>query len=241
MFPVRDVNEIILNESDDKTLNSLCMLNLEARKICNDDQFWRRRILKLYGEDILQAKKASETYRDFYTGPIFREYVNKIYPWCLDLLKIPKLSQMVIDDFYNPTKGFINSAFTRRPAEITYLLLKIVFGRDNSAEIRKLIKSAENDIPEIHREQFDFDTYYLTEKEKNEFLRIIDVKQIRPTILKNVGKIRPSAITSIENAPEVFKLVMFIHNGFETGQLPLDIKWDELCTHPYLLTEFSYV
>ena len=241
MFPYRDINELFLNELDDKTLGRMCRVNLEAKKICEDDQFWLRRILKIYGEEILKAKKEDETYKQFYTSPNFIEFTKK-YSSCLAILTVPKLSQMVIDDFYNPSKGFINLHFTRDLEAIIYLLLKIVLQRDNSEKIRNLITEAKNNIPDYRLEEFDTETFELTDKEKTLFRTIIDIPIGRIEILKNTGKVRPEFIKSLglNESPEIFKFISFIHNGFKTGRLPLDIKWDELCTHPYMFSTLTF-
>jgi len=242
MLPYKDANFEILNKLDDKSLGRMCQVNPEFKKLCDDDMFWKNRIISLFGEEILSIKNPLETYKRFYTSKRFGDYKNKIYPWCRDVLRVPKLSQMVIDDFYNPDKGFINWSFTRDREGIIYLLLKIVLQREDSDAIRKLITDAKNIIPDYRLEQFDPETFDLTDKEKMVFRQIIDIPVGRIEILKNAAKVRPEFVKAFsqEERPEIFKFIAFIHNGFKSGRIPFDIKWDELCTHPYLFTPLTF-
>ena len=242
MLPIKDLNIEILNRLDDKSLGRMCQVNPDIKKICDDDNFWRNRIWSIYGKDI--SKYPSETYREFYTSNRFKDFRNK-HSMCVDLLKIPKLSQMVIDDFYNPDKGFVNEAYTRDKEGITYLLLKIVLERaENKKDIEKLIDEARERLPEYRLEEFSPETYSLTDKERATFKKIIDIPYVnRINLLRSTGMNRPEAIKALgtKEAPQIFKFVAFIHNGFKNGKLPLNIKWDELCTHPYLFEELVFV
>ena len=97
-----------------------------------------------------------------------------------------------------------------------------------------MIKQVKNEIPE-YRDEFS-DSLNLTEKEKQYFYNLIDLPLGRGEILSSVERRNPDLIRKLTNPPEIFKLIAFIHNGFKDGKLPLDVKWDELCTHPYLYT-----
>ena len=240
-----DTYREILKKLDDKSLGRICQTDKYAKKICGDDIFWYNRIIDMFNiksNEVLEAKLKNETYKEFYTSSRFFDFKNKIYPMCLDLLKIPKLSQMVIDDFYNPTEGFVSAAFTRDIDGMTYLLLKIVLERYKKdgleyKEIEDLIVNAKNKFEDYRSDQFDTNTFELTEKEKILFQRLIDIPI---PILRSSSKIRPSFFKNLKNPEEIFKLIAFIHKGFTSGQLPFDIKWDELCTHPYLFEKFVY-
>ena len=237
MLPYKDVNIEILNLLDDKSLGRMCQVNPSAKKICDDDNFWKNRIINIFGKELLKEKYPFETFKEFYQSNRFADFKKK-NDMCRDLLKIPKLSQMVIDDFYNPDKGFVDIGYTMDREGITYLLLKIVLERsENKEEIEKLITEIKERIPEYRLALFDTETFNLTDKEKKLFRQIIDVPFLnRIELLKTTAKNMPDVIRSLglNEAPLIFKFVVFIHNGFKTGRLPLNIKWDELCTHPYL-------
>jgi hypothetical protein len=245
-----DLDEKILNELDDKSLSQMCQVNEKVRSICNDDSFWRRRIYLIFGDDakiILKAKKKYESYREFYTSKRFLDYKNKTYPLCLEIQNLPHNSQMVIDDFYNPESGFVNFAFTRDEVGITYLLLKIVYGRllkdGNFLEAKKLEKTIDEqklNIPDYRQESFNLETYNMTEKEKKLFLKTINIEMGRGPILKSVASRNSKFVKSLKNAPESFKVISTIHNGFLKGKIPFDIKWNELCTFRHLLKGLTY-
>ena len=182
----------------------------------DDDNFWKIRILSIFGdksEEVLKSKPKGQTYKDFYKSKWFYEYKNKIYPWCLELLKFPKTSQLVIDDFYNPSTGFVDGGYTRDIEGMKYLLLKVVLERYNKdglddSKIIELIKQVRNQIPEYRANEFS-DKLNLTEKEKQYFYKLIDLPLGKSEILISVAKTNPAFIRSVKNGPEVFKLIAF--------------------------------
>ena len=231
----KDVTYYILNKLDDYSLDKTCKTVKKFRNICNDEDFWKYRIISIFGnksEEILNGKPENQSWKDFYLSKRY-----EIYSWCLDLLNVPKTSQMVIDDFYNPYTGFVNRGYTRDVEGMKYLLLKIVLERYNkdgldNTKLIELLKEVKSEIPEYRENQFS-DSLNLTEKEKVYFYQLIDIPIGRSEILRS----NPKFINSLRrNAPEVAKLVVHINNGLKEGKIPLDIKWDELCKHPYLYT-----
>lgn len=246
---IKDLDEKLLNEVDDVSLASMCQLNSRVKSICDNDQFWRRRIYLLFGdkaENILQAKEENETYRHFYTSKRFLDYKAYVYPICVEIENLPHTSQLVIDDFYNPETGFVNLAFTRDGAGITYLLLKIVFGRllkdgnlMQADKLKKAIDEQKLNIPEYRFPSFQLNSYDITKREKLLFSELINVELGRATILKSMATRNSKFVKSLKNAPKSFQLIDKIHNGFRTGKIPFDIKWTELCTFPHLLNDLQ--
>lgn len=51
MFKNKDTSLIILSKLNDKDLLSTCMVNKDANKICQDQNFWRNRFISRYGEE----------------------------------------------------------------------------------------------------------------------------------------------------------------------------------------------
>lgn len=73
---IKDVDLSILIELNDHDLLSACLTNKYIYSICQDDQFWRKRLIKRFGESYLKYKnlyfkessqKAKEpTWKDYY-------------------------------------------------------------------------------------------------------------------------------------------------------------------------------
>jgi len=220
----------ILNRLSDKDLDNFCQVN-NFKNICEDDMFWKSRILAIFEsntEEILKDKPESQSYQEFY-----KSRLQQIRGWCLQLLKLPKKSQMVIDDFYNPQTGFIKVFGSE---DMIYLLLKIVLqkyrkeGLDDTKLIQ-LVKKAKSEIPEYHPFAGKFsDSLDLTEGEKEVFYKLLNIPMGRRQILQRNSKL-------LKGDAELAKFISFINIGFKEGKLPLDIKWTELCSHPYLYTE----
>lgn len=230
----RDIDYKILNLLSDKDLNNFCRIN-KFKSICEDDMFWKSRILAIFGsnsKEVLKNKPKSQTYKEFYESENLQQLI-KIRGWCLDLLNLPKKSQMVIDDFYNPQTGFIKVLGNE---DMIYLLLKIVLQRYrkeglDDTKLIQLVKQAKNEIPKYDPFAGKFsDSLDLTENEKKVFYKLLNVPVDRRQILQRNSKL-------LKGDAELAKFISFINIGFKEGKLPLDIKWDELCTHPYLYTE----
>jgi F-box domain len=244
-FP-KDVNIEIMNRLDDKSLTKFCQTNKAAEKICNSEEFWKNRIYKIFGErtpEVLKHKSKQQSFQNFYKTEDFSYYRNKIYPLCEEIRKFPHESQLVVDDFYNPDTGFIPKVLTRDTEGIKFLLLKIVLLRmekevfrnfEEEEKLKRAIEKTSNEIDEINRNNFDFSTFDLTAKDRETFYKLIDVNVPRPELIKIGARMKSKAFKYGKDAPESYKLILHIHKGFRKGLIPLDIKWDELCTHPYL-------
>ncbi len=49
---IKDVDKLILNELDDRSLIKMCMTNRYFKNLCKDDEFWRRRYYSKFGRHI---------------------------------------------------------------------------------------------------------------------------------------------------------------------------------------------
>ena len=60
----KDVDLLILDKLDDKSLINFCFVNQNANHLCQIDSFWRNRLIKKYGQESLEYK--SGTWKQFY-------------------------------------------------------------------------------------------------------------------------------------------------------------------------------
>lgn len=243
----KDVDITLLNLLEDKDLINMCLTNKYINSICENDNFWRDRIINKYRT--LPDISPFKTYREFYASSKM-----KALQLCSAISNIPKRSQLVVDDFYNPYTGFINANFTLNSNLTTYLLLKIVLTRITSfvprdkkkeEEIKHLIIKEHNNFSDLARANFtrriDLNSDILTDSEKFLFLKLISSQLItRSSLLRDAAKINPEYVKSLSPHPEdKFALILYIHEGFKHQKIPLDILWEELCISPYLLDYFK--
>ena len=110
---IRDVNLKILQELDDEELFSFCLVNKEANKLCENENFWRDRFLKRFGK--LYTKDDKRTWKNFYLT-ILKDFGKEIFFQKLDrdLFKIASAKQnrgtayYVHDNGGRPFKVLIN-------------------------------------------------------------------------------------------------------------------------------------
>jgi hypothetical protein len=50
MLGNKDIDYIILENLDDKSLLNMCLTNKYTYKLCSDDNFWRKRFIKYFGD-----------------------------------------------------------------------------------------------------------------------------------------------------------------------------------------------
>ena len=238
---IKDLDFVILNKVDDKSLGSYCSTNKIAKKWCDDEKFWMNRIITFYGQEALNGK-GDLSYSEYYkSGRV------KTYTMCQKIAKLPKRSQLVIEDFYNPDPGFVSRTFTRSQNFLLYLLTKIVLEKAKTFPEDTREMKLENTVREYFRDiwrrihpatRYDLnpDVDYLTENELEHFYNIIGVPVGRPEILREIARTNPDLVRQLSPKPEIpFKLIAHIHKGFYSKKLPYTILWSELCFHPYVL------
>jgi hypothetical protein len=69
---IKDTDLLILKELDDKDLFQMCLVNKSVNRACKDENFWRERFIKNFG-DLKEYKL--ETWRQYYLK--FSFYTNK--------------------------------------------------------------------------------------------------------------------------------------------------------------------
>ena len=72
---IRDVNLKILQDLNDEELFSFCIVNKEANKLCENEDFWRNRFLKRFGK--LYTKDENRTWKNFYLT-IVKEFAKEM-------------------------------------------------------------------------------------------------------------------------------------------------------------------
>lgn len=74
----KNVDHLILDKLDDKSLLNFCISNpkdLYLKKICNDEDFWKNRFIKIFGKQRTFYKSERRTWKDYYLKIIF--YLDK--------------------------------------------------------------------------------------------------------------------------------------------------------------------
>src|SRR5665647_2181794 len=71
----RDANLLILDKMDDRTLLSYCQTNRYSENLCNNEDFWRNRFIKVYGIENAKLKNKNRTWKNYYL--LVTYYTNK--------------------------------------------------------------------------------------------------------------------------------------------------------------------
>ena len=104
--------------------------------------------------------------------------------------------------------------------------------------LEESIKLELNNIDGWNRETISGKTTDFTEKDKNTFYRLINVKIIRPYLLSRLSIVRPELsreLHKIKPLHEFAKFIIYIHDGLKSKEIPLDTLWSDLCGLPYIL------
>ena len=59
----KDSDLIILSKLDDRDLLNICLANKYANRLCNNEDFWRARLIKNYGPESMRYKSKKEVGR----------------------------------------------------------------------------------------------------------------------------------------------------------------------------------
>ena len=232
----KNADTLILQSLDDKDLINMCSTDKYLKSICDDDRFWVDRIANKYGKETLAVVPNNKdmTYREFYTSG-----KAKNYALCLELHKIPKHSQLAIDDFYNPEYGIINKYIVGNVNIIEYLILKITLEKMISLPLPRGDLFEQEKLEKLllkKYENMDSQKKYLTLFEKEYFKTLLYFQLSAPYLLRSIAKTNPNIVKALSPRPEdKFRLISYIHDGFRMGKIPLNILWSELCNLPYIL------
>ena len=244
----KDTDVMVLDRLDDKSLASMCSVNPRFRNLCNDDLFWKRRIQLIFrdkADEVLSSKFEGETYKQFYTSKRFQNYKNKIYPLCVEIQKLPRRSQLVLDDLYSEG-GFLRTMIKLGIHDdyFDFNVIKLAYNRlvrENNLKEAEKYELLLNNLKGTIFDAYGFLPELSWDKEDTEYMRhILEDEITRIELLKYLGVNKPDFLRSLKNPAESVKIITTIHNGLKTGKIPLDIKWDEICTFPHMLNELVF-
>ena len=63
---IKDVDLRILSELNDRDLLNVCVTNKYAHKICQDEHFWRNRLVSQYGDKVFKYKFKDMNWKNYY-------------------------------------------------------------------------------------------------------------------------------------------------------------------------------
>lgn len=69
---------VILDKLDDRDLLNACQTNKKAQVICNDEEFWHRRYVRVYGEEYSFYKQIDRSWKNYYLLTL--HYDEKYFP-----------------------------------------------------------------------------------------------------------------------------------------------------------------
>jgi c-di-AMP phosphodiesterase-like protein len=64
--PIRDLNLEIMSKMDDRTLLNVCATSKYGKELCQNENFWRNRLLEKYGDLALKLKPENISWKDQY-------------------------------------------------------------------------------------------------------------------------------------------------------------------------------
>ena len=140
---IREIDREILLEMDDQSLDRACYVDKWTQSICTDPLFWREKILRKYGLEILQHKPLGETYyqqyqrlrrikydQDQYYSSIRNHHLDEMI--LLSRQRIPLGNEMMI---YAAGKGNVE-------------ILNWLFTQGYRPNMRSLYNAIQHDSPE---------------------------------------------------------------------------------------------
>lgn len=78
---IRDVNlEILSKLDDDRDLFNFCLANKESSKLCQDQNFWRKRFEKKFGKEAMKYKPAKRNWKNHYLKVVYDLEEYSKYP-----------------------------------------------------------------------------------------------------------------------------------------------------------------
>lgn len=234
---IKDTDLLILQQLDDPSLMNVCVVNKYVASLCDNENFWMNRIIKVQSKDALQLKKINQTYKELYfhiTYPLVK---------CFNVKRNAK-SNLVIEDLYGKD-GYIRNISDPKSLDDfkDYIFLKIVLQfmdkkEQNGEKINKTSRTKfRNRIAKISKglpqKYHSAETYILTDNDIATFYAYV-LNSKEPVTEKSISDYSK---INIDREYELFDMdysfIYQIHRGFKNLKLPLTITWTELCTHPY--------
>ena len=101
---IRDVDLKILSELDDRSLLNSCATNKYVYNICKDENFWRNRFIKKYGEHAASYKPADRSWKNHYM-----QLIIDLEKFAHNPLKFFDYIFVGKNDFYTPKRSLYSN------------------------------------------------------------------------------------------------------------------------------------
>jgi hypothetical protein len=114
---IRDTNLLILNKMDDRSLLSYCQTNKYAENLCNNEDFWRNRFIKVYGIEDAKLKDKNRSWKNYYLLVLY--YKSKY----TDKKALVKIAEKGYTDLF--------TLFSKNMTKLTIELATVLSGNRN--------------------------------------------------------------------------------------------------------------
>ena len=230
----KETDMLILQQLSDYDLSKVCQVNKYVNSLCNADRFWMNRILNIKGN--VAGKKEDENYKEFYDRTI-----GLNIRMCWGLRQINPVIILPIFQLYLPTIGIFPEYLFRASVRTEYLLQKILLKfyrkdehpHNHIARVINMINHILTTIPAYELETVSWGTNNFTARDKDTFLKIINISITRSFLIRHIAGMEPQTIRplmKIAPAHEYAKFIIYLHDLFRGGKIPLDITWEDLCS-----------
>ena len=140
----KDVNLLIMERLEDRQVIKLCLVNKAAKRLCDNETFWRNRFIRKYGQENMKHFKDSEkTWKKIYLTLIKYDDLSRYKGQALEL--VAKIGDKELADFYlyNGGQEEIGSAMSEAilagHTALVYHLIKRgneIFGPDDMDQFK---------------------------------------------------------------------------------------------------------
>jgi hypothetical protein len=95
----QDIDTLILIQLDDRDMTNVCQTSKQNYKLCNNEDFWLKKILYKYPYltlDLLQKSKGYMSWSEYYIYHLRKINKDNAHDKIIDILKSGKLDQVMI-------------------------------------------------------------------------------------------------------------------------------------------------
>ncbi len=120
---------------------------------------------------------------------------------------------------------------------ILKVLLKYVKKKDPSQTdvVDRLVRQSLDQVQPWNIEEISYETTNFTGKDRETFLRLINIPVTRGWLIRRIAGGMPELAKRFGTELHVFsRFIVYLHDGFRSGRLLLDITWNELCSSTYV-------
>lgn len=114
LFPVgiEDIDLEIMLELKDKVLLNSCQLNKYTANLCRNENFWHKKIINKYGQNISQYKPVDTTYKQIYLGLANKDKFKKLLR-AIEWRLLPIVKKMSKSKVYNEESSSDDESINR--------------------------------------------------------------------------------------------------------------------------------